>query len=348
MGLGHIVPGGFGVTIFFALSGYLITTLLREELSKTGKIDLMQFYIRRAIRILPPMYLAIGLAAALHFVGLSSETFALRSVWTDFLFLTNYADVFESHSSITIPLWSLDIEEHFYLAFPLFLLLTFKTRKILYLGICCALVLAFRFMLVDYHGSAIYYWTHTRIDSILYGCILALWRNPIDYDRPNGIVHWSRLGVGLALITPTFIIRDPVFRETLRYSLQGIGLMFVFSFCVQDRGLIFNLLYNRLMVWIAAISYSLYLVHFPLKVAFEKLFPTTLLASSALAVISSLIISELIRQKVELPLLRWRKRQFQPVVPAEFKRQPAVLATQYDNGSSQADSQRSSASNKET
>ena len=348
MGFGHIVPGGFGVTVFFALSGYLITTLLREELRKTGTIDLMQFYVRRAIRILPPMYLAISLAVALSFIGLSSDAFTLENIWTDFLFLTNYANVFRSHSSIAIPLWSLDIEEHFYLAFPLFLLITSRTRKVLYLVVCCALVLFLRLNLVDDHGSAIYYWTHTRIDSILYGCVLALWKNPIDYDRPKEIIHWSRLGVGLALIVPTFIIRDPVFRETFRYSLQGIGLMLVFSFCIQDRGLIFSLLYNRLMVWIAAISYSLYLVHFPLKVAFEKLFPATLLVSSTLALLSSLIISELIRQRVELPLLRWRKRHLQPVGPADFKRQPAVLATQHNDEYGRANIQRSSASSKET
>src|SRR5690606_21527322 len=64
-GLGHIVPGGFGVTIFFFLSGYLITTLLCVEFEKTGSISLKHFYLRRVYRIFPPLYPVLGLALLL-------------------------------------------------------------------------------------------------------------------------------------------------------------------------------------------------------------------------------------------------------------------------------------------
>src|SRR5687768_15370495 len=70
-GLEHIIPGGFGVTVFFFLSGYLITTLLRMEAQKTGGIDLRGFYVRRVFRIFPPFYLFLALFALLHLVHVS-------------------------------------------------------------------------------------------------------------------------------------------------------------------------------------------------------------------------------------------------------------------------------------
>jgi peptidoglycan/LPS O-acetylase OafA/YrhL len=67
-GFGEIVPGGFGVTVFFVLSGFLITTLLRMEFAKHGDIRLGSFYLRRVFRILPPLYIALLLGAVLaHF-----------------------------------------------------------------------------------------------------------------------------------------------------------------------------------------------------------------------------------------------------------------------------------------
>src|SRR3954447_14498911 len=68
-GWGHIVPGGFGVTVFFFLSGYLITTLLRLEAEERGQIGMKQFYVRRVLRILPPFYTVLTLAALLTALG---------------------------------------------------------------------------------------------------------------------------------------------------------------------------------------------------------------------------------------------------------------------------------------
>src|ERR1051326_8050510 len=69
-GLNERVPGNFGVTVFFFLSGYLITTLLRLEWERTGGISLKAFYLRRVLRILPPMYLVLAAASLLTVAGL--------------------------------------------------------------------------------------------------------------------------------------------------------------------------------------------------------------------------------------------------------------------------------------
>jgi len=78
-GLERLVPGGFGVTVFFFLSGYLITTLLRMEAERTGSIDLRGFYLRRVFRIFPPFYLFLALFAVLHIVHVSPGGVSLRS-----------------------------------------------------------------------------------------------------------------------------------------------------------------------------------------------------------------------------------------------------------------------------
>ena len=70
IGLERIVPGKFGVTLFFFLSGYLITTLLRREVARTGRIDFRAFYRRRAVRILPPLYITFAFFLLLSGVGL--------------------------------------------------------------------------------------------------------------------------------------------------------------------------------------------------------------------------------------------------------------------------------------
>src|SRR5207249_1422881 len=76
-----------------------------------------------------------------------------------------------------------------------------------------------------------YYWSHTRLDSILFGCCLALWQNPImdgDAWRPK---HWHAM-LATAAILLTFVVRDQVFRETIRYSIQGAALFVLFSYAL--------------------------------------------------------------------------------------------------------------------
>ena len=105
--------GNFGVRVFFVISGYLITTLLLKELDKTGRISLKLFYIRRVFRIFPAAYFYLAVAAVLLAFGL------VELEWNDivfgFTYTTNYDPVRPWH---TIHLWSLSVEEQFYLIWP--------------------------------------------------------------------------------------------------------------------------------------------------------------------------------------------------------------------------------------
>src|ERR1700722_4707088 len=89
-GLHDVIPGGFGVTVFFFLSGYLITTLLRREHDAKGTVSLRQFYLRRALRILPPFYLVLGLAALAASAGILAGGLDPRGLSAQALHLANY------------------------------------------------------------------------------------------------------------------------------------------------------------------------------------------------------------------------------------------------------------------
>src|SRR5438445_3347113 len=89
-GLKERIPGNFGVTVFFFLSGYLITTLLRIEYDQSGRVNLGPFYLRRVLRILPPMYLVLGMATLLTVTGLLQGSVAPRALLAQGLHLSSY------------------------------------------------------------------------------------------------------------------------------------------------------------------------------------------------------------------------------------------------------------------
>ncbi|WP_348673324.1 acyltransferase [uncultured Abyssibacter sp.] len=237
LGLDHIVPGGLGVTVFFALSGYLITTLLRDEYARTGGIDFRLFYLRRVIRLFPPLYLVVAFSVITSRAGFLEGTGTVGGVISILLYYPNYyAAMFgpETMPAGLGPLWSLAIEEHFYLFFPpLALILVTRPRStaIRVLAGLCAAALVWRLVLyvgIGVSENYIYSATDTRIDSLAFGCLLAFAWNPRD-RAPSADQHPARMHLwvigALALLLFTLVIRDDVFRSTLRYSLQGMALM---------------------------------------------------------------------------------------------------------------------------
>jgi len=307
-GLKNYVPGSFGVTMFFFISGYLITTLLVKEWRATGKTDLPAFYFRRSIRIIPIMLIAIALAIVLDLVGLGPSMY-FPSLWQDLLFLTNYAP---QTSRIPIPLWSLDVEEHFYLIFPIAFIISYQVNQkstifIIVVGIILALLI--RIMTYGTDDQAhIYFWTHTRVDSILYGCLLAVFNNPILKDKAWIGVNRAYFMCGCALLVFAILYKDPFFRETWRYSIQGMGLFLVFNFVLRTEGLVNNLLSIAPLKVVADYSYALYLTHYPLLVAADMAMPDAPHAfRGAAAIGATFVLAHALRHLVELPLLEWRK-----------------------------------------
>jgi peptidoglycan/LPS O-acetylase OafA/YrhL len=319
-GLDRVIPGGFGVTVFFFLSGYLITTLLRVEHDAHGDVGLRRFYLRRTLRILPPFYLVLALAALAAWTGVLPGGVSPRAVLAQALHVANYWIVragYDGQPAGTGVYWSLAVEEHFYLVFPcLYLLLRRRLgdgrREAAVLWALCALVLAWRAALVLGLGAPTdrtYVATDTRVDAILFGCSLAVFGNPA-LDGPSRISEacWKRilLPLGCALLLVTFVVRAPIFRETLRYSLQGVALVPVFVVALRwPEAWPCRVLNLRATSFLGELSYPLYLVHHAVIFALHDV-PALARAPIALAV--SLALAWAVHELVEKPCARLRGR----------------------------------------
>jgi len=318
------IPGGFGVTVFFFLSGYLITTLLRLEYQGSGSISLRDFYLRRVLRILPPFYTVLALASLAVWTGISPGSLRLQPMMALLFHYANYWDIAfgtDGQPPGTGVYWSLAVEEHFYFVFPgVFILLQrawpdHPRKQSATLLFLCALVLVWRTCLVYVMGDAgprTFLATDTRLDSILFGCTLAIGANPmLDAPRlPNDWLLERLLPAGLALLVLSFVVRDERFRESLRYTLQALGLVPVFVAAMRaPRWGPFRLLNRKLIKKLGGLSYSLYLVHQVVLYAIELHFrraPTLVRALAALAI--SIVLSWLIQRAIERPCARIRRR----------------------------------------
>src|SRR4028119_1265646 len=149
-GATHLVPGGFGVTVFFFLSGYLITTLLRREYEENQVINLKHFYLRRLVRILPGFYLVLFLASILTLIGVLEGEMQLPGFLSLVLHYYNYYEAFAGGYGIppgTSVYWSLAVEEHFYCLFPFLYISLLKRgvspqrQRLIIWGICLAILI---------------------------------------------------------------------------------------------------------------------------------------------------------------------------------------------------------------
>lgn len=336
-GFSHIVPGGLGVTAFFFLSGFLITTLLRVEYRNTGSLNFKNFYLRRVYRIFPPLYIVLLMTLALCLLGVFRSELSGWGLFSQFFHLTNYHIVVEGKAGM-LPglgvLWSLAVEEHFYLVFPIVFLMLMRRVELLstaavLVGVC-VVVLIWRFCALNLWGlpdgypdsgvyAYAYYATDTRIDSLLYGCIMALAFNPSLKAEGKESAGWSLgnswwlppllVAGGVGLLIFTLLYRDPAFRETLRYSLQGIAFLPLFYFAIaKSDWIIFKPLNWAPIVYLGKLSYTFYLSHYVLIYLVIKIFGDGLIAKNVGGFVFTFIFSALMYHFVEQRFTKLRKQ----------------------------------------
>src|SRR5215204_6246538 len=203
------IPGGFlGVEVFFVISGYLISALLLAEWHQKGTINLKDFWLRRARRLLPALYVLLVVTLTFAVVFLPGEVAGLRAeVIAAFGYVTNWFLIFGQESyfesvgrpSVLQHLWSLAVEEQFYLIWPVVLTVGFgmgatrlRRRRVLTIAIAGAVASSVAMALLYEPGvdpSRIYFRTDTRATGLLCGAALAFLWSPGDKYRPSETRH---------------------------------------------------------------------------------------------------------------------------------------------------------------
>lgn len=320
VGFGHIIPGGFGVTVFFFLSGYLITTLLCREWDTYGSVSLMAFYQRRIVRLAPPIVITLLVCVLLVWFGVVQGQIDLGTISSQLFFYNNYYYLYADNPGNVRGLgvlWSLSVEEHFYLIWPaLFILIAKQKIGIRGVILLTALILVWRIIRFKVLGSnweEIYLSTDTRFDSLLYGCLLALmtWKGQADRIFPSLGKGYLVIAGALVVLAATVLIRDETFRATLRYSLQGLALMPLFYYAITyPQAYIFRILNVAPIRKIGHWSYTIYLIHFVIirgfadNEVFDYGSPWLILTSGAL----SIAFAAAVYAVAEKPLQPLRKR----------------------------------------
>ncbi len=337
------VPGGSGVTIFFVISGFIITFLLLREREKTGGFDIFGFYLRRLIKIVPPLALVV-IVPTLIYMALGGSIDVLDFLGQIFFFINwRYLDSQISVLPGTHVTWSLSIEEQFYLVFALIWLFAVKSRHYLKIVVGIAVVaivysmLARFFLFLDGASTdRIYFGTDTRVEAIAVGTLVAVWffthrssesvlGKPLAGRRyahqlqertvPMLGRDWVMI-LAVAMYLFSLVYRDELFRETLRYTLQAVAaaLMVLWGQVASRQGLgnlVMSILQWRFLQVLGLSSYSIYLVHDVLYKLLEPhlhFLPKPLLVLVLVAI--GLAAGILLWKVVEVPALAWKDRHF--------------------------------------
>jgi peptidoglycan/LPS O-acetylase OafA/YrhL len=342
-----LLPGGFlGVDLFFVISGYLITRLLLNELGTTGRLDLARFYLRRLFRIVPALLillLAVTLATTLVW---RDELPTLRaSVLSSLSFVNNWW-LIDAHQSYFMAsgrppllqhLWSLAVEEQFYLLWPVLLMLMSTRRRrfgwvaTVAFGLAAASTTAMTVLSVKdgvpfaADSARVYFGTDTHSMGLLLGAMMGACAERLDFQprRSWRIRPWATDLIGLAALVGLFVaaFRINEFSEALYRGgfaeISALGVLVV-STVTRARSRLGVMLDWRPLRWLGDRSYSIYLWHWPVVVVTRPgvdLPPNTALAD-VIRVVLPVLLASASYAVVERPLrsigARWLERRRNP------------------------------------
>ncbi len=320
MGFEHIVPGGFGVTVFFFISGFLITRLLLAESDAKGRLGLGKFYMRRIVRLYPALLFMLYVTACVYII-LGYGQPALMELAAGVGYFTNIYQVI-ARTAGELPfmpwthLWSLAVEEHFYLIFPLLVVFCRLNWSKLARALCGIIVAALLWRTYIALGTNLpvhdynYMMTDARIDSLAWGCLLSVALHMSgSAERFKHLIGFIPTGLAFIGLVLSFIIRDEMFRYTLRFTVQGAAIFILILNLYYWRALdfAFKILEWKPLAWIGSVSYALYLWHVPILNLFARSFGDSLTVSVA-AILLSFGLAAFSFYYVEQPFIALRRK----------------------------------------
>jgi peptidoglycan/LPS O-acetylase OafA/YrhL len=310
---GFPIPGELGVTLFFVLSGFLITGLLLAEHERTRTVSLRRFYLRRSLRIFPAYYVFLAVAfpalVLLHRpVHPASVATALTYTWNYWAGLTDY-----KHGPIS-PIWSLAIEEQFYLLWPVSFLAVVRTgRPMRWLVGFILTIIVIRTVLHLGFGvwrPYLYRAFEGRADALAIGCLLAiaLRNGALSRWRPS-LTRATWLPILTAALAVISWGGPDTYRVTIGYTIEAALLgVFLVQTMWLSQGPGWRWLNARPIVGIGTLSYSIYLWHrlgFSLAAAIAE---TTVRAVWPMGLLLGIIFALMSYFLVERPGLQLRDR----------------------------------------
>jgi len=293
-----------GVRVFFVISGFLITSLLVDELDNSGVISLRRFYLRRTMRIFPAFYVYVAMlagAAALGWVQL------LRG---DLLHAITYTSNYHEHQSwLTGHLWSLSVEEQFYLLWPVvFVFGGVRRAKCVAAMTMLAAPLCRTLMLVCMPETqwGIGWWFPTVADAIAAGCLLAIWKPQLERSRRyNGLLHSRCFFLLPAAAIAMNMKAGGRLQVAIIESILNMAIcVIVHRAVLMGHSLSSRVLNTHALSLAGRMSYSVYLWQQP----FLNRFAATGLQTFPLNLILAVVCGTASFYLIEAPMLRLRNR----------------------------------------
>lgn len=308
--------GREGVNLFFTLSGFLVGGLLLRQYAHKGHIDARRFIMRRIFKIWPAYYVLILFHVLAHRHPLN--TFLIQN-------LTHLQNYFGTSITQT---WSLAVEEHFYLFLPALLLVLARLRLragmiVVLLSTICLIVLVMRSIAVS-HGDldGTFNYTQYRVDSLLYGVILATiyWMTPETYKRIARSTGFLLAAVAVLVAWLVFATPHVALDQSIGYTIQAIGFCAFIVLMLEHSGAARATWLYRAVAWLGVYSYGIYLWH-SLALAPGDLLINKALAHGlpplvvwAMALVAQFAIAIIIgyatTRAIEYPFLRLREALF--------------------------------------
>ena len=325
-GLGWL-PGGFlGVDVFFVISGYLITSLLLREFRGTGHLEIGRFWLRRARRLLPAVGVLIAVAMVVSAVAEPGKIGQIRGdALASLLYFANWHFIFEHTSyfeqfgrpSLFTHLWSLSVEEQFYLFWPLIFAAGMKVlgRGRLLLGVLAgaagSVVLAWILFDPGHDASRIYYGTDTHAVGLLAGVALALVWSPTELRLPTDVgalVGPILDAVGVIALGYLILSFVHVHDYDLAlwhggYAWIAVAAALLLAALAHPAARLGGIIGRAPLLWLGLRSYSFYLWHWPVLVmtrpGVDIDLPRGILIP--LQLIACLVLADLSYRFIELP-----------------------------------------------
>lgn len=254
--------GSPGVDLFFVISGFLITHLLIKEQQRNGKISFSGFYLRRARRILPAYisFLCIAALLASWHLLVADRTTLIEAVTYTYSLVPHHA------SNGIGQVWSLCVEEHFYLLWPLCLALLGFRRSRYALVAVVLLSIPLRFFFLHHPVLDMDYSTPTRLDVIAVGCMAAYaWNSPRFWPLIQGTSRYRVLvtATGLWLLSHFVLSNSGKYSLCISHWFEAACFVLVMFHCILRPPAVLNC---RPVVYLGLLSYSIYLGQFLLNV----------------------------------------------------------------------------------